>query len=245
MTKLYEKNKLWFSLCWIFIYVIGSSAADYISEGIGFKKSATLVFHILMSAALFTVIKRLGIEKRSGLTRPEGGAKAYLFYLPLAAIMTVNLWRGLELRFSPAEAVAFAASMVFVGFIEEVIFRSFLFRAIYENEKPKLAVAISSLTFGIGHIVNLLSGERFFVTLLQVFYACAVGFLFTVILYKGKSILPCIIAHSFINATSTTAAEPSDTLLIVMSIFIIVVSTSYALWLWFKLSESKAAGFEF
>ncbi|MBD5536303.1 MAG: CPBP family intramembrane metalloprotease [Lachnospiraceae bacterium] len=45
-----------------------------------------------------------------------------------------------------------------VGFIEEVIFRGFLFKALAENN-VKSAVIISSVTFGLGHLVNLFNGS--------------------------------------------------------------------------------------
>ena len=48
--------------------------------------------------------------------------------------------------------------MLCVGFLEEVIFRGLLFTAIARNN-IKSAVIISSVTFGIGHIINLFNGS--------------------------------------------------------------------------------------
>ena len=48
-------------------------------------------------------------------------------------------------------------SMLFVGVLEEVIFRGLLFLAM-AKDSMKAAVIVSSVTFGMGHIVNLLSG---------------------------------------------------------------------------------------
>lgn len=49
----------------------------------------------------------------------------------------------------------------------------------------KRAILISSITFGLGHIVNLLNGKNILETLMQICYAVAIGFLFTIIFYKG------------------------------------------------------------
>ncbi len=77
------------------------------------------------------------------------------------------------------ETILFIMSMVCIGFIEEIIFRGFLFKSMYKNN-IKLAIFVSSITFGMGHIVNLLNGRDLIPTLLQICYATAIGFLFTI-----------------------------------------------------------------
>ena len=127
--------------------------------------------------------------------------------------------------------------MLCVGFIEEIIFRGFLFKALY-NDNVKLAIVISSVTFGIGHIVNLLNGKDLIPTLLQVCYAIAIGFLFTIIFYKGKSLLPCIIAHSFVNSSSVFAVENSLMKFhVISSAVLCIISLSYALWILKKTKQ--------
>ena len=81
---------------------------------------------------------------------------------------------------SIAETALFIVSMACVGVIEEVIFRGFLFKAMCKDN-IKLAVFISSITFGMGHIVNLLNGEALIPTILQICYATAIGFLLSLI----------------------------------------------------------------
>ncbi len=56
------------------------------------------------------------------------------------------------------DALLYVISMCCVGFLEEVIFRGLLFRAM-EKENLKRAIIVSSLTFGLGHIVNLFNGS--------------------------------------------------------------------------------------
>ena len=48
--------------------------------------------------------------------------------------------------------------MLCVGFAEEVIFRGFLFRAM-EKDNVKTAIIGSSVTFGLGHVLNLVNGS--------------------------------------------------------------------------------------
>ena len=64
--------------------------------------------------------------------------------------------------------------MINIGFLEEIIFRGFLFKML-EKDNVKTAIIVSSITFGMGHIVNLLNGADLVPTLLQVCYALAIG----------------------------------------------------------------------
>ncbi len=89
--------------------------------------------------------------------------------------------------------------MINVGFIEEVIFRVFLFKMM-AKENVKRAMIVSALTFGIGYIVNLLNGAEFVSTIIQVCYAVCLGYLFVVIFYKSKFLIPCIVIHGVINS---------------------------------------------
>ena len=73
--------------------------------------------------------------------------------------------------------------MLCVGFIEEVIFRGFLFKAI-AKDNVKTAIIISSVTFGVGHLVNLVngSGMELVANLFQI-----VGYVRRVVGAKGES----------------------------------------------------------
>ena len=68
---------------------------------------------------------------------------------------------------------------------------------------------ISSVTFGIGHLINLFngSGMELVNNLCQIVFAVAVGFLLVTIFYRGGSLLPCIMVHSAINTLGTFANE--------------------------------------
>ncbi len=65
---------------------------------------------------------------------------------------------------------------------------------------------------------------------------CA-GFLFTIIFYKGKSLIPCIVSHSIFNSLSAFGIEGSRTFHIVVTIILAILSVAYAIWIWKKMSE--------
>lgn len=119
--------------------------------------------------------------------------------------------------------------MLCVGFLEEVIFRGFLFKAL-AKDNVKMAIIVSSITFGLGHILNLFngSGMDLIANLCQIVGAVACGFLFVIIFYRGGSLIPCIIAHSVNNAVGVFANEAELTvekrlLFSAVTVFVVIV----------------------
>ena len=80
-------------------------------------------------------------------------------------------------------------------------------------KSPVPAIIISSVTFGVGHLINLFngSGMDLAANLCQICFAIAIGFLLVTIFYRGGSLFPCILTHSAINALSTFANEAGFT----------------------------------
>jgi len=212
MNKLYQKSEIWFAVIWIIIYVVGTSIVDGISTDMGMDKIPTFVFHVLLTVAIIWWLNKNGIFKEYGLCRTNVAASKFLYYLPLIVIASCNLWFGITMNFGIAESVFFAGSMVCVGFLEEIIFRGFLFKAM-AKDSVKAAIIVSSITFGIGHIINLFNGSSDdpIATICQIIYAIAIGFLFVIIFYRGGTLWPCIITHSVVNALSVFADESGMT----------------------------------
>ena len=237
MYRLYKKNELNFSLIWIIAYVVLLSVAENFSASLGIEKIIAAPIAIVFTLLLLSFVSKHSLKEKYGLCSFNGVLRNYLYFIPLLLIMSTNLWNGVTMKLSVLETVLHILSMLCVGFIEEIIFRGFLFKALCKDN-IKQAIAISSITFGIGHIVNLLNGNDLIPTLLQVCYAIAIGFLFTIIFYKGKSLLPCIIAHSFLNSSSVFAVENSSMKFhIISSAVLCVVSVSYALWILRKTKQ--------
>lgn len=214
MKKLYDKNELSFALLMIMIYVVGTVFAEVVSTMLGVNKLLPAVFHVAFMVVLLGWIRRQGLGRKYGLIRPEYPPKKAWFFWPLILIAGFGLLCGIVFRYSASECVLFVISMLCVGFLEEIIFRGFLFLAMAKNN-TKEAIMVSSITFGIGHIVNLLNGAPLLGTLMQIIFAVAVGFTLVLLFYKGGSLLPCIVFHSLNNAFSViekTNAEVAKSL---------------------------------
>lgn len=210
MKKLYEKNELTFAIMWIVIYCVLQSSANPLNRIIGTEYSASAFFCVLQTCILFAFIHKNNLRKRYGLCKPPVPARRFLYYVPLLVLVSGNLWNGAAVNYTPAETVCCIVCMLCVGFLEEVIFRGLLFEAI-AKDNVKSAIVISSVTFGIGHVINLFngSGTDFVNNLCQIVFAIAVGFLLVTIFYRGGSIIPCILVHAAIN-TLGTFADDSD-----------------------------------
>lgn len=230
LKQFYEKNELAFSLIAIAAYVVLFSLADGLSQALGVEKLVTAVFSLATAVFLLKWIRKNGLQGKYGLEKKRLDGKKYLYFLPLALIVSANLWCGLQMRLPLHETLLYILAMLGVGVIEEVIFRGFLFRALC-RDNVKTAVIVSSVTFGMGHIVNLLNGAAFVPTLLQILYAAAIGFLFTVMVYKENILWPCIITHSAVNALSVFARERSMGADIAVAALLILIPLLYAWWI--------------
>ena len=235
MTKLYQKNEISFAIVWIVAYVVLSSLADQLSETVGIIKSVTAVLHIVMSLILFFWIRNNHLERKYGFCRSEVPARRFLYYLPLVIIASTAFWGGIKMQYGFPETVLYILSMCCVGFLEEVIFRGLLFRAM-EKDNLTSAIIVSALTFGIGHIVNLFngSGKDLAAAFIQVVFAVMVGFVLVLIFYHGKSLIPCILFHSANNALKVFAAEGSlnpQTEMIINLVVIVVILGGYLFYL--------------
>ena len=234
LTKLYEKSKIWFSVAWIVAYCVLMSVGDAISAWIGMKKSVTLAIGLALSATLFLFLKKNDLFSEYGLCAPKASARSMLYYAPILLMLSANLWYGVTLNYGVLETVLYILAMLCVGFLEEVIFRGLLFEAM-RKDSVKAAIIVSSVTFGIGHIINLIngSGAELLPNLLQVIYATAAGFMFVMMYYKSKSMIVCIVAHGVFNALSVFANEANATaeMRILTAILLTVITGSYALYL--------------
>lgn len=227
MKKFYEKNELWFAIAWIVVYC-GVSVP--IRGAYGDESAAMLAGLAVIAAGLLAFVKTAHLEEKYGLIKWRGHAREYLFFLPVLVLMTGNLWGGVGMAYEGTAQLFAVLSMFLVGLVEELIFRGLLFRALLQRDAPPVAITISAVTFGIGHIVNLLAGQGSLESLIQVIFAVAWGFLFTMLFYHSGSLLVCIFVHGMVDvfAKFTTGVSRSDYIYVTVTI---LVSIAYCLYL--------------
>ncbi len=244
MKKLYDKNKLSFALVWIGLYCLLQSLANPLSEALGLPYAAQAAISLLLAAVLLRFLGQNGLFGQFGLCRSRVPARRLLWYLPLLLLASSNLWQGASLNLPLGGTICYLFTMLCVGFLEELIFRGFLFKAMAESN-IRSAILVSSLTFGLGHLLNLVngSGMDLLSNLCQVFSAIAIGFLFVLLFYYTGSLLPCIFTHSAINMLSAFANEAAVTpgSQLVLNLILIAISLAYALFLVKRFGKGSLA----
>ena len=204
MKKLYEKKEVLFAVLWIVAYC---ALTIPVRGNLGDESPWMLAALAALAVAATFFIKGNALESKYGLTGWAEAPRKYLYFLPMFFLATGNLWSGFGLEYQGLSEILAVLSMLLVGYVEEVLFRGFLFKALLKKDGPKPAILISAITFGIGHIVNLLAGQASLETAAQVVFAIAWGMIFTVAFYKSGSLWPCIVAHGLVNAFSKLNGE--------------------------------------
>ena len=209
MTKLYKKSEILFAIFWIVLYTVSMGNL----RNLGDDSPYMMIGLIVISALMFLFVWKNGLLEKYGLSAWAKNSGRMLWFFPLWVIASLNLWAGVSVKYAIPGQIFAVVSMALVGFAEELIFRGFLFKAMLKDGNVKTAVIVSSVTFGLGHIMNLFTGHELVETLIQVVFAVAYGFLVTMVFYKGGSLLPCILSHSLNDVFAQFAAQDASPLL--------------------------------
>lgn len=101
--------------------------------------------------------------------------------------------------------ISVIVQMLFVGLMEELIFRGCVYRICDIKFGSKKAIVAGSILFGLIHIINVLNDDILMVVL-QMLYATSIGIVFSGLIYKKQGIHLCVLAHSIINITANLGA---------------------------------------
>ncbi len=231
MKQLLEKNETLLSIALIALYIVINS---FCLNNFGATDIRSAMANTVFSLVLLLLIFILNRRKYYGLNGVEN-IRPYLYFVPLVLIASVNLWGGIHVNNTPAEIIWYIVNMLNIGFIEEIIFRGFLFKMM-AKDNVRLAISVSAITFGIGHIVNLFMGADIFATIVQILYAVSIGYLFVIIFFKSGSLVPCIITHSVMNALSIFKSD-NRILFYITSAFLIIAPVIYLMYINKKIEE--------
>lgn len=205
MKKLYEKNEVLFAVLWIVVYCLLTIPVR--GSDLGDESPWMLAALAAIAVGATILVRRWGLTGRYGLDGWAKHPRRYLYFTPMFVLATGNLWGGISPVSNGLGQLCAVLSMALVGYVEELLFRGFLFRALLKKDGPRLAILISAVTFGIGHIVNLFAGQASLETVMQVLFAVAWGFLFTFAFYKGGSLWPCVAVHALVDVFSRFSVE--------------------------------------
>ena len=139
MKKIIEKHENLVCYLLIAIYVVVNS---YCMQNFGLTDYRSAIINMVFSIVLVVLIissKRVSYYGLTGVTNLKG----YLYFIPLLLIVSVNLWNGFNINNTSSEIVFHILTMLNVGFIEEIIFRGFLFKMMAKSN-VKSAIIVSA-----------------------------------------------------------------------------------------------------
>ena len=123
-----------------------------------------------------------------------------------------------------------------VGFFEEVAFRGVVLLGILKkNPEDKLwqfsSIALSSVIFGLVHLVNLLESSPSAV-LLQIGYSALIGAMCAVVLMKTANIWLCVLIHGLYNFAGAVIPRMGegviwDTFTVVLTVVVSLLVVAY------------------
>jgi len=231
--------------------------------GIYFKKQNSsylqgVISQGLCSILLVGVIYKLGILKQAKFTKPREWRELYHIWpiIILSLIMVVDYFGNSNTNFSdPWTIIFYILVYLSTGFIEEILCRGLtatLFIKRWGTSKKGIyfSVILSSVFFGILHIVNYLMGRAMLLdTLSQIVYATFFGVFFAACMLRSNSIWVVIMLHAVfdicgcLNEISTQstfgkthAALPSELL---TSIILTLPLLLYGLFILRKIKPEK------
>lgn len=242
MKKLMEKKPILHTMLWIMLYIVGVNIGDGFEAQTGIPNLVTAMFLVALSGILIAYLKRNGWMERFGLKRIEKqDLRQALYYVPLLLLVIFQFALGLNPSLTTMDIALFCLLMTGVGFIEELLFRGFLYQAIESKSGVKRAVLISGVTFGIGHIVNLMRGYGYAEQIGQVIVAVTIGIALALLVAVTRNIVPGILFHILFNISGSVVSSGTgmDSILVIA---IVVISLGYAFYLSKILHGKKDAG---
>jgi len=202
LKNIYVNKPVLHSLIWLAIYLILNTITDNIAAAYDTDYNmVTAIPNLILALICLIYLKSTGISKEIGLlSKSTEKASVMLYYIPILALPFLNLFYGINTSLSPIEILFLIAMYSGVGFMEEIIFRGLMFKALTKKWNRFTVVAFISFTFAIGHIVSMiavgLSGTD---TILQIINAFIVGLLFMMVILASGNLAVCVITHILYN----------------------------------------------
>ncbi|MDY0074926.1 MAG: type II CAAX endopeptidase family protein [Acholeplasmataceae bacterium] len=197
---------------------------------------------------LMIFLYRLGFSKRFSFRTTK---KTWLVIVP-ALVVSMNNFPVIATLSGQAELIdpvyrifLFFLECLSIGFFEEIIFRAILLIYLVELLSDKkqgvlIAIILSSILFGLMHLLNYFTGSTLIDTLMQVGYSTLLGMMWAVIYLKTKNIWLVMILHATYNFFGQVmfylgeVTHRFDIYTIIITIFFAVIAAIHS----FKLYQS-------
>ena len=215
----------------VFFFAQGAAAVVFQLEGsVSALVRGGIILLLVICTLLYFAVRHKSIAVL-GFCRPkEGSLKKLLFCVPLIVVALSHFAAG------PASGLSiglFAADLFLtlsIGMVEEIYFRGIICN-VWLEKGPYKAMVISSILFGISHLMNIAGGAGVLATLLQICFAFIYGLVFALIFIRSGSLIPCILLHALHDMCSFISADGTVTVNVVLGAVQTLILVMYLIYL--------------
>ena len=207
------KHPLLTSILTILLLAIGYGVAGtilYLNKIAGI--SPVFPVNILLSVIAVLVLLKTNSWDQVFLSRPRGGVPSVRIYAPLAAVLAITAVASIATSGITVSSVSNLIYLVLlslsVGFVEELLFRGIIIRA-WLKKGVYVAVGVSTALFGLGHLMQLMSGQSAFGTVLQIVFSLVLGLALALVVVRTWSIWGVIVFHALFDFVQFVSTSPT------------------------------------
>lgn len=189
-------------IVFILIDILITILPAIISRNITYNKYGTDLLLEMLYTALVLIVMLLFKNSYVFTDKKQKFLKSIALGFPMLIIATISLLQNLSSLngFNVGNFINLLLLTIFIGIAEEFLCRGWLqneFIERYGDTKKHIILSIlfSSLIFGSIHFSNMLGGQGFIETIMQVIQATSAGLLLGSIYYKTKNIWAVIFLH--------------------------------------------------
>ena len=207
MNTLKESPFLVTLLLFLFVGIVMLlPTKSFLQEVVGDKFKGEYLDLICKMGVLFIasyyLIQKLDLQLHLGMASDVPWKFKYLNLIPVY-LFTLGILSVVSKDFASVSAVNIILLFVaclFVGFAEELLFRGVIQSLFLKKHGVLFSVLMSSLSFGLFHLVNLVKNDSVLgQVLVQVVFAYFIGFFFGMLLLKTGKLIPIAVTHGLIN----------------------------------------------
>ena len=162
-----------------------------------------VIWGLVAITLAYSIIRYKGISKLGFRSAEKGAAKRMLYFSPLLLIALFHFAAGIDWKVGAAFLFANLFLTLGIGMAEEIFFRGIICGLWLKHGTVK-AMMISSILFGLSHILNIAGGAKLFETLLQICFALVYGMVFALIFEEGVAFF-----HAYFSTLCMTSAPSS------------------------------------
>lgn len=171
------------------------------------KYSMLFICEVLMTLIMIVVLLVSG-NKYTFIYKRENFFNSLKLAIPILIFSLFYLFIGLsniilvQKNFDIFNFVTLILLCTGIGFFEELLCRGWLLNQYlkrFGNTKDGVikSIVISSIIFGLLHMVNIIGGQPVLLTIMQVIQTTALGFFWGTLYFRTKNIYSCIFIHGF------------------------------------------------